>query len=147
MKKLILLALAFGCAHAYRPLESKDVLERQTPAKEATVQHVLLGWSWLAPKYRSMQMTLDPRAESRNESATDELATQLLGRCRKGEKFESLMREYSEDGGSSATGMVYTVDEAARYVEPFKELALRLQPGECGLVRSEFGWHVMKRIK
>lgn len=148
MKTFPVLALALAaCAHSYHPLESKAVLERQQVAKQATVQHVLLGWSWLASTYRQMQMTLDPRAESRNESQADALAQELLGRCQKGEPFEALMRQYSEDPGSSATGMVYTVDEDSRFVPPFKDLALRLQPSECGLVRSQFGWHVMRRLK
>jgi hypothetical protein len=137
-----LLAAVCACAHSYHPAESKDVLERTQVAKEATVQHVLIGWSWLAPQYRSMQMTLDPRAEKRNEAQADQLATELLDRCRKGENFTSLMQQYSEDPGSSATGMVYTVDENSRFVPEFKELALKLQPGECGSVRSQFGWHV-----
>jgi peptidyl-prolyl cis-trans isomerase SurA len=92
-------------------------------------------------------MTLDSRAEARNEAQADELASQLLARCAKGERFEDLMRQYSEDPGSAATGMVYTVTETSRFVEPFKDLALHLKPQECGLVRSQYGWHVIKRLK
>ena len=45
------------------------------------------------------------------------------------------------------TGTVYPVTQQAAFVEPFKDLALRLKPGECGLVKSQFGWHVMKRVR
>ena len=31
-------------------------------------------------------------------------------------------------------------------VEPFKNLALRLKIDEAGLVKSPFGWHVIKRV-
>ena len=30
-------------------------------------------------------------------------------------------------------------------VEPFKDLSLRLKVGEAGIVKSPFGWHVIKR--
>lgn len=146
MKTLALLLALTACAQAH-PLESKEVLDRSETAKEATVQHVLLGWSWLASRYKQMGMSLDQRAEHRNEAQADELAAQILERCRRGEKFEQLMREYSEDPGSAGTGMVYTVNESSRFVVPFKQLSLRLKPGECGAVRSDFGWHVIRRFK
>ena len=31
-------------------------------------------------------------------------------------------------------------------VEPFKKLSLRLKEGEVGLVKTPFGWHVIKRV-
>ena len=31
-------------------------------------------------------------------------------------------------------------------VPPFKNLALRLKMGEAGLVKTQFGWHVIKRV-
>jgi hypothetical protein len=147
MKKLAPLLALVACAGSHHSLESKEILDRPETAKEVTVQHVLLGWSWLAGDYRRMGMSLDQRAEHRTETQADELAAQLLGRCQKGDKFEQLMREYSEDPGSAATGMVYTVDEKARFVASFKELSLKLKPGECGLVRSQFGWHLIRRFK
>jgi foldase protein PrsA len=94
-----------------------------------------------------MGLPLDARAQKRNETAAGELAQQLLARCRAGEAFEPLMREYSEDGGSAASGVAYPVTPEAQFVEPFKDLALRLKPGECGMVKSQFGWHVMKRVR
>jgi len=141
-------ALLSACAgiNGQNPHESKLVLDRTEVAAVAKVKHVLIAWSWLGSSYRRMGLVLDPRAEARNEGQADELAEQLLQRCIKGEPFEALMKEYSEDEGSAQTGLIYTVDEATRMVEPFKDLSRRLKAGECGLVRSQFGWHVIKRF-
>lgn len=138
----------FACAalNGQNPHESKLVLDRSELAPTVQVKHILLGWSWLAGGYRRMGLTLDPRAEARNETNADDLAEELLGRCMKGEPFEALMKEYSEDEGSARTGLMYTVGEDTKMVEPFKDLSRRLKPGECGLVRSQFGWHVIKRF-
>ena len=148
MKRALVLFLLCACAGLNRrnPLESAEILDRPAPAAATSVKHILLSWSWLEVPYRRMGMTLDPRGQSRNETAADELAAKLLGQCRAGQNFEALMKEYSEDTGSvSAPPMEVTPQ--TRFVEPFKDLSLRLKPEECGLVRSEFGWHVIKRYR
>ena len=58
----------------------------------------------------------------------------------------ALMKEYSEDPGSKDNARVYDVTPDAPMVEPFKNLSLRLKVGEAGLVKSPFGWHVIKRV-
>jgi len=57
------------------------------------------------------------------------------------------MRESSEDPGSATTGMVYTVLPDSRMAQGFVDLALRLKPGECGVVKTQFGLHVVKRLR
>lgn len=148
MRSLVVLLLCCACAGLSRqnPLESNEILARPDAAARVEVQHILLGWSWLEGPYRRMGMTLDPRAQSRNETAADELAMRLLKDCSAGQPFEPLMKEWSEDTGS-AGGVVMTVVPSSQFVEPFKDLALRLKPAECGLVRTQFGWHVMKRVR
>ena len=142
----LLLAALLGCA-AGKSIESRAVLERAPPAERAEVKHILLGYSWLASKYRQMGMALDPRAEYRNETATEVLAADLQKQLQGGAAMEPLMAQYSEDPGSAKTGESYPVTPEARLVDPFKQLSLRLQPGEVGIVKSDFGYHVVKRIK
>jgi hypothetical protein len=146
MRATWLAALALACAGS-RSVESKDVLSRPAATQQAEVQHILLGWSWLSSGYRKQGLELDPRAEKRNEGEADALAAQLLARCSAGEQFGTLMREYSEDPGSASTAIVYTVTAESRMAPGFVELALRLKPGECGVVKTQFGDHVVKRVR
>jgi parvulin-like peptidyl-prolyl isomerase len=76
-----------------------------------------------------------------------QLAIDLLRRVRAGEAIEPLMAQFSRDPGNAASGESYEVTPSANLVFEFKRLGLRLRVGEAGLVKSEFGWHVMKRIE
>jgi foldase protein PrsA len=108
---------------------------------------VLLGWSSLESSYQNMKLPLDPRAQNRTQTDAERLASQLLARCTAGEPFEPMMQQYSEDPGSASNGMVYTVQPDSRMAQGFVDLALRLKPGECGIVKTQFGLHLVKRVK
>ena len=123
------------------------MLGRNTQTEVSEVQHVLLGWSSLESSYRSMKLPLDPRAQNRTQTDAEQLASQLLSRCRAGEPFEPMMQQYSEDPGSASNGMVYTVKPDSRMAQGFVDLALRLKPGECGIVKTQFGLHMVKRVR
>lgn len=122
------------------PLESADILAREK-AETGTVhvQHVLVGW-------KDLQAARDPRAQKRTKEEADKLATEILAKVKKGAKMPDLMKEHSEDPGSKDTGRIYDLNPRSGMVAPFKNLSLRLAIGEAGMVRSPFGWHVIKRI-
>jgi hypothetical protein len=123
---------------------SEDILARAPLTDRAEVKHVLIGWAALAPAYRGQ---IDPRAAARSKEEADKLAAQILDRVRSGESIEKLMAQFSEDPGSAQTGRSYAVAPDAPLVAPFKNLSLRLQPSEAGLVQSDYGWHVIQRVK
>lgn len=75
------------------------------------------------------------------------LALDLLRRVRAGEAIEPLMKQHSKDPGSADSGESYDVRPDSELVFEFKRMGLRLRVGEVGLVESNFGWHVMKRIE
>ena len=54
-----------------------------------------------------------------------------------------MMREYSEDRIDS----IYTATPDADLVPPFKALSLRLKISEIGMVKSKFGFHIIKRVR
>ena len=70
-----------------------------------------------------------------------------MERLKKGEKIEPLMKELSEDGGSAEAGTDYEVTPDAGLVQPFKDLGLRLNVGEVGAVKTQFGIHIIQRIE
>lgn len=125
-------------------IQSNDVLARDAVTRSAEVKHILIGWRELADAYGG---SMDPRAQDRTREKADALAVQLLTRVRSGEPIEPLMAEFSEDPGSNQSGESYEVTVDAKYVFEFKRLAMRLNVGEAGLVLTQFGWHVMKRVR
>jgi len=56
------------------------------------------------------------------------------------------MKASSEDRGSALSGRAYTVTPDAQLVIEFRQLSLRLKPGEIGVCQSEFGFHIIKRL-
>src|SRR5262249_12072206 len=123
---------------------SNDILARQPEAGPVKVQHVLIGWKD-TPAAKSGRG--DPRALKRDKAEADKIAKDVLDKARaKGADMAKLMKEYSEDPGSKDSARIYDVSSDAPLVEPFKDLALRLKENEVGLVKSPFGWHVMKRV-
>jgi parvulin-like peptidyl-prolyl isomerase len=125
------------------PLEPADVLARQAEAGSVMVQHVLIGWKDVPA---AKQRPVDPRAEKRSKADADKVASEVFAKIKAGGDMAALMKEFSEDPGTKDTGKEYEIDENTQFVEPFKKLALRLKVGESGMIRSPFGWHVMKRM-
>ncbi len=125
------------------PLESADILARPAGTAAIQVQHILIGWKD-APA--NQQQAPDPRAAERTKEAADKLATEVLAKVRAGGDMAKLMKEFSEDPGSKDSAMPYDVSPAAGMVEPFKRLSMRLDLNEAGLVKTVFGWHIIKRI-
>jgi hypothetical protein len=125
-------------------IQSNDILARDAVTKKSRVKHILISWKDLSDNF---QGHLDPRAEKRTRAEADALAAKLLERVRAGEAIEPLMAEFSEDPGSNQSGEAYDVAPDAQLVFEFKRLGLRLKVGEVGLVLTQFGWHIMKRVE
>jgi parvulin-like peptidyl-prolyl isomerase len=125
------------------PLESVDILARPPEAGPVQVQHVLIGWKD-TPSAQAGRA--EKRAMERTKADADKLAQELLGKVRANADMAKLMKEYSEDPGTKDTAMPYDVSATTQYVEGLKNLALRLQVNEAGLVKTPFGWHIVKRI-
>ena len=121
----------------------------QEPAR-VVVQHILVSFSGKLPG----------KTINRTQDEARQLAGELLERARKGEDFDALVKQYTDD---QAPG-IYKLynrgrtpvdrDERARtgMVPCFGDLSFRLAPGEIGVceydkMRSPFGWHIVKRIK
>jgi parvulin-like peptidyl-prolyl isomerase len=120
------------------PLDSKDILAR--PPEAATkVKHILLGWKEVNSG--------DPRGVARSREDLEKLVKATVARLKKGEKIEPIMKELSEDGGSAASGTDYPVTPDASLVPPFKNLGLRLKKGEVGVVKTQFGIHIIQRTE
>lgn len=120
------------------PLESVDILARAPTSGEHFVRHILIGWD--GKSSNSMD------AKSRTKDEADRLAKSLYDQIKGGADIIPLMKQYSEDPGSASTGTTYTVTETSPMVDQFKNLALRLNENEVGMVITQYGWHVIKRF-
>lgn len=125
-------------------IQSNDILARDAVTNRASVKHVLVSWRGLDEAYGGHQ---DPRGAARTREQADELAAAILDKVRAGEAIEPLMVQFSEDPGSNVEGNDYPVTPDEKLVFEFKRLSLRLEVGETGLVMTQFGWHVIKRVE
>jgi hypothetical protein len=117
---------------------SGDILAREPVANTAQIKHILIGWKGTVQ---------DPRADKRTKAEAEGVVKGILAQLKGGADFDALMKQYSEDPGSATTAKAYTVTPDASLVIEFKQLGLRLQLGEIGVVESDYGFHIMKRVE
>lgn len=74
-------------------------------------------------------------------------ALAILDRIKAGEKFGKLAKELSTDTGSAKKDGNLGYFTKGMMVKPFEETAFKLQVGEISdPVKSEFGYHIIKRF-
>jgi hypothetical protein len=130
-------------ASAVSPVVSADILAREPVANTATVKHILISWRDLADSFGGR---LDPRAEKRSKADAEAEVRAVVKQLQDGVDFDSVMKAHSEDTGSAMSGRTFTVTPDAQLVIEFRQLSLRLKPGEVGVCQSDFGFHIIKRI-
>ncbi|MBA3392820.1 MAG: peptidylprolyl isomerase [Deltaproteobacteria bacterium] len=125
------------------PVVSADIMARDPIANDAQVKHILIGWKDLADQYDGR---IDKRAAARTKADAETEVKSLVGQLRAGAEFDTLMKAHSEDPGSAQTARPYTVTPDAQLVIEFRQLSLRLKVDEIGVVESDFGFHIIKRL-
>lgn len=123
---------------------TQDILDREPVANTASVKHILISWKDQADAFGGH---LDPRAAKRSKSDAEAEVKKILEEIKGGADFDGLMKTRSEDPGSASTARAYPVTPDAQLVIEFRQLALRLKVGEVGVVQSDFGFHIMKRLQ
>jgi hypothetical protein len=136
-----------GPASPATPAESSvisaDILAREPVANTATVKHILISWNDLNDAFGGH---IDPRAAKRSKADAEAHVRALVTQLNGGADFDTVMKANSEDLSSANTGRAFTVTPDAQLVIEFRQMALRLRPGEIGVVQSAFGFHIIKRI-
>jgi len=116
-----------------------------------TVQHILIAFKGSIPK---------PDVVRTKEEA-EKLAKEIFERAKKGEDFDALVKEYTDDahpGIYSMANFNVTPDSAnqeysrSRMVQVFGDVGFSLEVNGIGLGEydpntSKYGWHIIKRIK
>jgi len=121
----------------------------ETPPQHVQVQHILIGFSGSVPG----------KAIARSKEEAKTLAYQILERARKGEDFDELVRQYTDDSppgiyGMSEKGLQPGAGEYPRdgMVAAFGNVGFNISPGNIGIAdydpqASPFGYHIIKRLK
>lgn len=130
-------------APAVSSVVSTDILAREPIANTATVKHILISWHDLADAFGGR---IDPRADKRSKADAEAEVRAVVKQLQDGADFDAVMKEHSEDVGSAMSGRTFTVTPDAQLVIEFRQLSLRLKPGEFGVCQSDFGFHIIKRI-
>ncbi len=111
------------------------VNDRRTSRGRVRVAHILVR--------------LSPSAEEAGQKAALERIDAAYARLQKGEPFETVCREISDDATSKVNGGVLPTFETGRQVPAFEEAAFALKnPGDYSKpVRTNYGWHIIKLIE
>ena len=118
---------------------SADILSREPVANSAVVKHILIGWN--------DRDGSDARAKRRTKADAEALVKSLMTQIQAGANFDMLMKQHSEDPGSASGARPYPVTHDAQLVIEFKQLSLRLNVTEVGVVQTDYGFHIIKRIE
>ncbi len=86
--------------------------------------------------------------DEENDSAVkiegiEKKAAEILERVNAGEDFTELVKEFSEDEGSVEAGGEITFARG-RMVPEFEEFSFNNEPGTTGIVKSDYGYHIME---
>ncbi|HEX4826305.1 MAG TPA: peptidylprolyl isomerase [Candidatus Polarisedimenticolaceae bacterium] len=151
----ILLAAPFLLAAGATPPPPKPAAAPEPAAaagKEPdhiTIQHVLIGFIGSVPG----------KNITRTQDEAKKLAEDILARAKKGENFDALVKQYTDDSppgiySMANNGVTPASGEYARgrMVAAFGDAGFPLQVGEIGMAsydkaRSPYGWHIVKRLK
>ena len=115
------------------------------------VQHILIGFRGTVPG----------KDITRSMEDAKKLAYDILARAQKGEDFDALVKQYTDDQAPGIYGMSnkgVAADQSAReypregMVPAFGNVGFTLNVGEIGIAdydktTSPFGWHIIKRVK
>jgi len=138
---VLLVAIDMGSASPARPTEPDRV----------AVQHILIAFKGSIPK----------ATVTRTREEAEKLAQEVFERAKKGEDFDALVKQYTDDeypGIYRMSNIGITPDPSkqeysrAGMVKGFGDVGFSLPVGGIGMAeydpqKSKYGWHIIKRIE
>jgi peptidyl-prolyl cis-trans isomerase C len=83
-------------------------------------------------------------ATEEEKNKTEIKAKNILEWLKKGEKFETLAKQYSEDTQSGARGGDLGFFPRGKMAKPFEDAAFSMKPGEVSnIVKTDYGYHII----
>lgn len=92
---------------------------------------------------------ISPGADEAGQKAAQDRIDAAYARLQKGDSFELVCREVSDDATSKTNGGVLPMFEPGRWVPAFEDATFSLiKPGDYSKpVRTNYGWHIIKLIE
>ena len=128
-------------------------------ANKFQVQHILIKTPVASPNPSAdpsaTQSPADKAKQAQGEKPAKAKADSILAMAKKGTDFTKLVLKYSQDKPAATTGTVgqglngiYDVTSDSGFVAEFKNWALdkKHKPGALGIVKTQFGFHIMKQL-
>lgn len=109
---------------------------------DITARHILI-------KSKATNSMTDKEKKAEEEKALN-LAKEIIAKLGKGEKFESLAKEYSDDTATSEKGGKLEVfNDRSSYDVNFLKEAIKLEVGKYSKepVKSQYGYHIIYKTK
>ena len=114
------------------------------PTTDTLFQHVLIRWK---DSPLGDRVPLDERAKTRTKAEADVIAKDVFAKAQlPGADMAALMKQFSEDPNSKETGESYPVPPDVPQDDKLIKMLFRLKDNEVALVKTDFGWHVLKRL-
>lgn len=82
--------------------------------------------------------------EQAPDSLLKSLADSLMNVLKSGGDWNVLAKQFSKDPGSAEKGGVYEWFPENRMVKPFNDFCFQNPPGEMGVVKTDYGYHVIQ---
>ena len=100
-------------------------------------------------KVAHLMVRVTPQAPKADSATAHKKINELYGRLRKGESWDKLVAQFSEDVGSAANGGELPPFSTGRMIPSFEEVAFKLQkPGDIAPpVQTPYGWHIIKLLE
>jgi peptidyl-prolyl cis-trans isomerase SurA len=100
-------------------------------------------------KVAHLMVRVTPQAPKTDSTTAHKKINELYGRLRKGESWDKLVTQFSEDAGSAANGGELPPFGTGRMIPSFEEVAFKLQkPGDVSApVQTPYGWHIIKLLE
>jgi peptidyl-prolyl cis-trans isomerase D len=83
-------------------------------------------------------------ASAAQQAAAKAKADELLQKLKSGADFAKLAAQYSDDPGSKNSGGDLGYFERGQMIKPFDQAAFSMRAGQLALVRSQYGYHVLR---
>lgn len=115
----------------------QKVDEKKDTLPIVNVSHILIPFSGDLPNGTKITDSLQAETE----------AKKVFAMVQSGKTIAELAKDYSADPGSASKGGSYGWADPNQYVEEYKNFCLNAKNGQLGLVKTQYGYHIMRMME